>query len=222
MKKNYFVFIQALLITIVIFIIGFYIGITVEGGHMNQINDYYTQSETSLVDILSLNNMIGSHTVSCSQLVNSDRTLLDKVYAEAQLLDQYNQPGQITNDLQYLHTKYDALRTYLWINSINIKKECNQSNFSTVVYLYYNNETDLTKKAEQNVWSKLLLDIKNENPDIALIPIAMDSNLTSLDTLTAKFNITSYPAVIVNEKAVFYSIPKKSEIASLINASSSQ
>jgi hypothetical protein len=216
------VFVQALLVTIVIFIVGFYIGITVEGGHLNQINNYYTQSETSLIDILSLNNLINSNTVNCAELVSSDKALLDKVYTEAQLLDQYNQPSQLTNDLEYLHTKYDALRTYLWVNSINIKKECNSTNFPTIVYLYNQNEQDLTKKAEQNVWSKLLLEVKNEDPNVALIPIAVDSNLTSLDAMTSKFNITSYPAVIVNENYTFYTIPKKDEILNLISQPSSQ
>lgn len=212
MKKNYYVFVQALLVTIVIFIIGFYIGITVEGAQMNQINNYYTQSETSLVDILAMNNLMSSHTASCSGLFNASKDLLNKVYAEAQLLNQYNQPGQITGDLENLHTKYDVLRTYLWINAINLKKECPSENFSTLVYLYRQNETDLTKQAEENVWSKLLLEIKNEEPNVLLIPIAVDSNLTSLDAMTSKFNITSYPATIVNEKEVFYNIPDKSVI----------
>lgn len=219
MKKNYFVFIEALLITIVVFVVGFYIGISVEGSHSNQVNNYYTQSETSLVDILALNNLIGSNNISCSNLIESNEALLDKVYSEATLLSQYEEAGKLTSDLDNLHIKYDVLRTYLWINAMNIKTVCPKENFSTIVYLYDHDEQDLTKKAEQNVWSKLLLEIKNENKNIMLIPIALDSNLTSLHALTNEYNITSSPAVIINENKTFYTIPNKSEILGLINRS---
>jgi len=212
MKRNYFVFIQAFLITVVVFIVGFYVGISVEGGRLNQINSYYTQSETSLVDILALNSMVKAKSVSCSELVESNKDLLNKVYEEATLLGQYEESGKLTNNLKDLHTKYDVLRTYLWINSINIRKECPKTNFSTIVYLYTHDEQDLTKRAEQNVWSKLLLEIKNGNSGVLLIPIAQDSNSTSLDALTRKYNITSYPAVIVDQNKVFTSIPERSEI----------
>ncbi len=220
MKRNYFVFVQALLVTVVIFIIGFYIGLSVEGSHLNQVNDYYTRSEVSLVDILALNSLTGSETISCKGMVEATKNLLDKVYKEAALLGQYEESEKLTDSLKTLHTKYDVLRTYLWINSINIKKVCPSSNFSTIVYLYKHDEQDLTKKAEQNVWSKLLLEIKNENKNMFLIPIAQDSNLISLASLTERYNLTNFPAVIINENRIFYEIPEKGEILALINNSS--
>lgn len=216
MKRKYYVFVEALLLTIVVFVVGFYIGINVEGGHLTQVNNYYTQSEVSLLDVMSLNNLVNSKAIGCTELVNSDKALLNKVYTEAQVLNQYETSGKLTSDLKTLHTKYDALRTYLWIITMSIKKEC-PNNVSTIVYLYKHNETDLTKKAEQNVLSKLLLEVKNENSNVVLIPIAEDSGITSLDALTSKYNVTDYPAVIVNEKKIFYSIPQKSDIESYLN-----
>jgi hypothetical protein len=225
MKRNYFVFVQALFLTIVVFAVAFYIGVSVEGSQLNQVNNYYTQSEVSLVDILALNNIISSKTALCPTLVNSNKELLDKVYSEATTLSELEQSNQLTDYLQNLHTKYDILRTYLWINAINIKKECPSSNFSTIVYLYKYNQTDLTKKAQQNVWSRLLLDVKNEDNNVMLIPIAEDSNLTSLQTLIEPYNLTSFPAVIVNginRGKVFYRIPNKEDILTLINQSQTQ
>ena len=215
MKRNYFVFVQALLVTVVIFIIGFYIGLSVEGSHLNQVNDYYTRSEVSLVDILALNSLTGSETISCKGMVEATKNLLDENLKEYFVFFQ-----KLTDSLKTLHTKYDVLRTYLWINSINIKKVCPSSNFSTIVYLYKHDEQDLTKKAEQNVWSKLLLEIKNENKNMFLIPIAQDSNLISLASLTERYNLTNFPAVIINENRIFYEIPEKGEILALINNSS--
>ncbi|MCR4327044.1 MAG: hypothetical protein NUV46_00500 [Nanoarchaeota archaeon] len=216
MKKNYFVFLQALLVTVVVFIIGFYIGTSVEAGRAVEINNYYTQSEVSLVDILALNNLAGSKIVSCEELIESNKELLDRVYYEASVLTQYEGSGKLTENLKSLHKKYDVLRTYLWITSIQIKEGCSDD-FSTIVYLYDHEEKDLSKKAMQSVWSKLLSEIKTENENIFLIPIAMDSNLNSLNSLIRNYNVSGSPAVIINEKTIYYEIPEKEEILSLLN-----
>jgi len=215
MKKNYFVFVQALIITIVIFLVGFYIGLSVEGTRANEINSYYTNSEISLIDVISLNKLVNSGDISCTILIDSNKALLDRVYSEASLLTKYEESGKLTSNLKDLHKKYDVLRTYLWINSIELKSKCS-SNIDTLVYLYNYEEEDLSKKAEQNVWSKILLEIKDENPEVVLIPIAYDKNLISLNSIVSSYNITSFPAVIVNEKKIFYEVPPKEEIFNLI------
>lgn len=210
-KKNYFVFVQALFLTIVVFVIGLYIGASVEGSRALQINNYFTQSETTLLDVLSLNKLVDSNSISCESLINSEDALLNKVYEEGILLDQYEESGKLTNDLKDLHKKYDSLRTYLWIISTDIKNKCGEK-IIPLVYLYNKSETDLIKRAEQSVWSKVLLDIKNNNSKVVLIPVAVDSNLSSLNALIKRYNITSYPAVIVNEKKVFERIPEEKEV----------
>ena len=51
------------------------------------------------------------------------------------------------------------------------------------IYLYEYETEDLIKKATNRVWSKILFDLKQEMKDkIILIPIAADSDLTSLNS----------------------------------------
>ncbi len=157
-----------------------------------------------------------SGVVSCEELFKSNEALLNRVYDEARILDLYQESGKLADELKNFHRKYDVLRTYLWINSIKIEDSCDL-NFSRIVYLYNSEEEDLTKRAEQNVWSKLLLEVKNEKENLLLIPIALDSELVSLDSLIEKYNLTDHPVVIVNEEKVFYDIPKKQEILDLLN-----
>lgn len=216
MKKNHYVFVQALLFTIVVFVVGFYIGTNFEGNRMEQVNEYYIQSEVSLMDVLSLNNLIQLNGTSCSDMVDANYKLLDRVYEEAVLLDEYEASERLTGSVEAFHKKYDVLRMYLWINAIQLRRTCGDE-FSTIVYLYAREESDLTKKAEQNVWSKLLGEIKEEKgKNLFLISIAVDSDLASLDSLTKEYEVTSYPAVIIDEKKVYQEIPEKGEILSLI------
>ena len=105
----------------------------------------------------------------------------------------------------------------MWINNIETSQKCKE-NYSTVVYLYEYNSKDLAQKARQNVWSKILYDLKQkEGSKILLIPIAADSNLTSLSSLTNKFNITKYPVVVINEKDVIYNLSSVEELVKYLN-----
>lgn len=213
---KYPVFLQALALTIVVFIVGLYSGMALEQGRLVEINEYYTQSEVSLMDVVALNDLIGSVDVSCSVLEKANFDLVDKVYQEAKLLEEYEQSGRMTEKLKEAHKRYDVLRAYLWINIIETKKLCN-SEYDTIVYLYNYGEEDLTKKAEQNVWSKVLSEVKEPREDLLLLPIARDTDLVSLNSIVSEYEIESYPAVIVNEEHVFDELVTKEEIEAILN-----
>ena len=62
----------------------------------------------------------------------------------------------------------------------------------------------------QSVWSKILVDLKNQEGDnIILIPIAVDSEISSLNLITHNFNITNYPVLIIDEKHLIYDYVRK-------------
>lgn len=216
-QMKYPVFIQALAATVVILLIGMYLGIVLEQGRAEEINNYYVESEVMLIDILSLENLIKSEKTSCDKLEETNRNLLDKVYAESLILGEYEESGRITNALEPLHKKYDSLRTHLWINAIQIKEKCGEKS-NTLVYLYNHSEDNLNKKAEQNVWSKVLYEIKQDyGSEIVLIPIAVDTNLETLSALISPYEIESLPVVIVNEDYVFRELVSKPKIILKLN-----
>lgn len=153
------------------------------------------------MDLMALNNLI-SQSTNCSELVSANINLADKIYSEAYLLEKYEDAGKVTEGLKIAHEKYDALRTFLWINTMKTLQQC-PGKFNAVVYLYEYNTQDLAKKAEQNVWSKIIYDLKQkEGNRVILIPIAVNSNLASLDYFTNKLNVTNYPVVIINDRFV--------------------
>jgi hypothetical protein len=211
------VFWEALFLTVVVFLFGLLIGIAYESTKSSQINEYYTSSEVSLMDVFALNSMLNLNSKDCEVLTKANLEFADKIYNEAALLEKYESAGKVTNEMEIVHKKYDTLRTFLWINSLETTEKC-EKNYSTVVYLYEYSSKDLTQKAKQSVWSKILFDLKEkEGNRIRLIPIATDSNLTSLNTLISQFNITNYPVVIINNKDVIYELGSVDDLSKHIN-----
>lgn len=197
---------QALILTIAVFLIGMFIGVAYEGNKVGEVNDYYVLSEISLMDSFALSKILDVGNFNCKVLLDSNIDFANRIYDEAIILERYETSEKLSDALKLAHRRYDLLRTLLWINVMGIPSEC-MENTSFVVYLYEYNTKDLVKKSENLVWSRILFDLKQEVGDkIILIPIAADSNLNSLEPLISEFNISEYPAVIIDNKHVFTEI----------------
>ena len=202
LKSKKHVFWEALLVTILIFGLGLLFGSAFESLRIDKLNEYYSQSEVSLMDIIALDRLTDLDYSNCNILINSNLEFADKIYEEAKLLEKYDSSGRLSNSLWGVHKKYDLLRTFLWINSIKVSNKC-KKDFHSLVYLYEYRSPDLAKQATQSVWSKILSDLKQEEGrNIVLIPIAVDSNLTSLNSLLKPLNITKYPVVVIDNKII--------------------
>lgn len=207
------VFWEALILTILIFLLGFLAGLIFENKRVDVIEEYYVQSENSLMDIFALNNFVSLNNISCDALINSNIAFANRIYDEAKILDEYEKTGKITDKMDVQHKKYDIMRTFLWINTIRTNEICKDSSIHTVVYIYQFNTNDLTEKATNSVWSKILADLKEtRGNEIILIPIAADSNVIALNSILENYDIQQYPVLIIDNKYLIKELSSVEEI----------
>ncbi len=211
------VFWEALFLTLVVFLFGMLLGVAFESSKLADINDYYIRSETSVMDAFALSAFVDIDSSSCEALRQSNLDFADNIYEEAILLEEYEAAGKITESMKFMHKKYDVLRAFLWINTMKTVEKCGRE-YNTVVYLYVSESGDLTKKATQNVWSKVLYDLKQEQGEnVLLIPLAVDKDLVSLESVLKNYDISEYPAVIINEEFVLTELSSVEEIKQYLN-----
>ena len=215
LKNKKHVFWEALIITSAIFLIGLFIGMLIEVGNSNEINEFYTKSEISLVDANAMSHLSEQSSLDCNSLRENNIQFANRIYGEAKLLEQYESSGKLTEGMKLLHKKYDLLRTLIWIGNRDSLKRCD--NYNLIVYLYEYETEEIEKKAKQNVWSKILLEAKEEDENILLIPIAGDQNITSLNLLIEEYNVEELPAIIINNKKNIYTLQDKQTIKDLLN-----
>jgi len=212
LKDSRHAFWQALILTFAVFLIGIFFGIAYEGNRLEKVNDYYVLSEISLMDSFALSKLTDNNQINCKILIDSNIEFADRIYKEALVLEKYDESGKLSEALKLSHKRYDLLRTLLWINLMDTPDEC-RKNTSVVVYLYEYDTEDLTEKATNIVWSRILFELKQEEGNkVILIPIAADSDLTSLNSMLSKFNISTYPKLIIDEKHVLSEIISVEEI----------
>lgn len=196
------IFWEALLLTIIVFVFGLFLGIALENSRTNKVNEYYANSEIALTDALALSNVVYLSNSSCGDLVRTNLAFADRIYTESKILDDYDEASKLTDNLKLINKRYDLLRTLLWVSSAKAQEEC-KGDFSIVVYLYEREAEELTQRATQNVWSKILKELKEEKgSDIILIPISNDKSLSSLQVLINQYKISSFPVVIIDGKVI--------------------
>lgn len=209
---------EALLLTVVVFILGLLLGIAYENSRYQEMNNYYLKSELSLMDVFAFSNLIDFQNASCNQLIQYNIDFANRIYEEAILLEDYENSGKLTDETKLAHKKYDLMRTLLWIDVMETRNKCSD-NFDSVVYLYEYSTQDLDVRATQNVWSKVLYDLKKKKGNkIILISIAVDNpDVKSVQAITNGFNISSYPVVIINDKTVVSNLSSVADLEKYLN-----
>jgi hypothetical protein len=197
--KNKYSFLQALIVTIIIFAIGLIFGFFLESFRADKTQNLLLNSEISLQDEQLRNSVINNLNLSCEDSSKSLFKFANKIYEEAIQLEKYDGTTKFTDSLFLMHKKYDLLRMMLWIESANMKKHC-KPNFHTIVYIYDYKTEDVDKVSMQNFYSKALIDIKTKYPnETLLIPIAGNTNLESVNLALKSHNITETPCIIIDD-----------------------
>ncbi len=201
MVKPKYAFLFALIFSLAIFSIGIFIGFSIENVRNNFAYQAYIASETNLLDARLQNYLLSNFPIeNCDLSVQKNIEFGNRIYREAEMLEEYEDANKISQTILSEHKKFDLLRALFWLNSMKIQEKCDSS-IVNVVYFYKLNDVSLDERARQNVFSNLLYEIKQEyGDDIMLIPISGDNNLTSVEILMQNYDITELPAVLVNEK----------------------
>ena len=210
-QSKYHVFWEALFVTILVFGIGIVLGIYFEQIRSDNSNALFYNSEAALFDTIAFTEFINSENISCEQTRNVLGSFADKIYLEAKQLDQFEDSTKLSSSIKAIHRKYDTMRTILWIKTLQANQKCN--NFNTVVYFYLLDPEDLTIRAKQNVWGKVLFELKQKKgSEVILIPIAANNDVGSLEQIIKIYNVTSFPSVIINRDNVIYNLQSADEL----------
>ncbi len=216
MANNKHSFWQALIVALIIFWSGILIGIFFEDSRVAEITAFYSDAETSISDFKMASDLIFNENMECSRLNEEATIFANRIYEEAKKLEQYDNSNKITNRVIPLHKRYDLLRTILWEKIVENKEQCSEP-VNTIIYLYKYKSEDVETISTQKTISNYLTEIKKQNPDIILIPIATDMDILSLDILKEKYNITQTPTIIINEKYIISDLNNLNQIQPFLN-----
>lgn len=207
---------HALVFTIFIFAAGLFIGFIFENSRVNTVEEQIYSSEISLLDQQIRTMAISNFNISCTDAKKELFSFADRVYDEALRLENYDGASKFMDVLPILHKRYDLLRVLIWTEGIKINEKC-PDKFHRVVYFYSYSSEDAAIIGTQAFYARLLSDVKEKlDEDLLLIPIAVNTNVSSVDLLVREHGITQFPAILIDEQMVITEIPTAEELESLI------
>ncbi|MCH7567963.1 MAG: hypothetical protein IIA87_00945 [Nanoarchaeota archaeon] len=215
--NRYRIFVESLLITFIIFIIGFSVGFFVESYRTDKIIDSYRDYEVEALD-LKLQNyyyQIMSRS-SCDVAIEQNFIFADKLYNDGLIIERYEEASQITDNVEREKKRYVLLKTELWLNTLLLKEKCDNP-FDTIVYFYTNDPSNNIVLSQQKIISNVLKDIKEDKGNsVILLPIAGDLGLESVDLQMRIYNVTSLPSILINEEILLEGFHTVEEIESYL------
>lgn len=213
-------YLKAGVLTLFVFLMGIMVGIWIDNYRLSSIRSSISETDINWNDARLLERYFekfGQN--SCNLALEQNLAYNKKIYTEGKEIEKKIEANIFTPDVEQEWRRYILLQTQFWLNSIELKERCN-FNYSNVVYLFRQKELDRDEAINNRVQSSVLSNLKEEcGNKIMLIPITTDLNLIVVDSVVKKYNITEFPATIVDENYVFQGVTKRDTLEKLLNCS---
>jgi len=216
-RYSYDAFWKAFIFSTIIFIFGLNMGSFIENSTLDKLEKNVINSEVELYDSNIRSNVLEYYNISCEKSIENTFEIADKIYEEVKMLEELDKSSTIVEGFDEVHKRYDLLRTQLWLDATNLKKNC-ENNFNLHVYVYEYNSKKPQVISIQNLYEELTSEIKsNYESEVLLIPIANNMELNSLELLLENYNSVNQTSIIINNKYIIKGASNYEEIASYLN-----
>jgi len=210
-------FLKALILTIVVFLLGVFLGYALERNRVNDIEEQFQIIDLNWDDArlqsLYYQNLEPRF---CDSAIEENLDFADKAYQEGLKIEEYEQANFLTNDLELEKRKYALLKVEFWLNSIVLRNKCD-ADYINLVY-FFKNKPDLETEAKQNTQSEILKELKEKyGKKLMLIPLPIDGDISMINIMETTYNISIVPTILINEKRKLEGLQSLDELDLLIS-----
>ena len=211
------VYIQAGIFSILVLFIGIMIGIWIDNTRLGSIRNALSEADINSYDARLLNSYLQRFGEEyCNIALEQNLAYNDKIYEEGRQIEEKISANIFTPEVEQEWRRYTLLQTQFWLNSVELKEKCD-FDYHTAVYLFRQKDTTNAEEINNRVQSSILLDLKEScGNKMMLIPITRDTNLIVVESLAKQFDVTEYPAVIIDESFVFQGITESDKLNELL------
>lgn len=205
---------KAAILTVIVFLAGLFLGAWLDISRVGAVKSRLVELELQWNDarLQSLYYQQLTNDIGCNAAVYANLKFNEKIYEEGKKIEQYELVNRFAPELIKEKQKYALLQLQFWLNSITLRKKCNTS-YTTIVYFYshYNESAAMDQKLQ----SAVLLELKEQYGNkILLIPLPTDLGVSTIELIKKIYNITSTPAILINESKLLVGVQSLDKIKS--------
>jgi hypothetical protein len=188
-------YMAAAIITAVIFLLGMFVGFTVEGKRINMMQDMYVEQRVNFASSqMQYNYIQSSGELNCPAVYTVFYNNLKDLDIARVRLETFGQDSKLnTASFELLKREYTLEELRYWMLAEQAQKGCNQD-IVRVLY-FYSTDKECPSCSEQG----FVLDYLKKLFGDKLLIFALDSNLDEpmINVLMRQYNVTSFPGIVI-------------------------
>ncbi len=194
-------FAEAFVITLAIFVSGLFLGLMLDTWRSDEVRANLADIEAEWADITQFSQVIGDKNL-CTFALDELLQFNERIYEEGKKIEEYEAANKLTSSIVSQKRRYIALKTQFLLLIERLKRECN-FDYHIVIHLYKRYNTSKADLAMDRATSEALLATKYAcGRSVILVPLQVDLNLMTVDYIVHMYNVTRFPAVIIDGNVI--------------------
>ena len=202
---------RSLILTLVVFSAGVFLGIWLEDMRINHIKNRLLEVEVNWNDVRMQSSLME---MSCPIALDVNKEFGEKLLKEGEEIERYEKANVMSQEIITQKKKYALLQIQYWLNTIKLRERCNAS-INTVLYFY--SQFDPNVRLQQNIQSRVLVDLIHDcKGKLLTFPLPIDLDIASVEILKRRFNVTKAPSLVINETVVLEGLQSRQTLEKYI------
>ncbi|MCX8190671.1 MAG: thioredoxin family protein [Candidatus Aenigmarchaeota archaeon] len=217
MKEKDNIYVKSLVISIFIFLSGMMFGILIDNYRISHIRKSLMSDIIFWDDSIFLTRLKELYGEGfCSEALELNLLYNQKIYERGKEIEEMIKLNRFAPEMREELRKYTLMQVKFWLDSRDLKEKCNFT-YKNVLYLQEFFAKEQEVRLRNKVQSNIMLDVKERcGNKILLIPINMDLNLTTVDVIKLRYNVTRSPTIIIDDKIVLEGIVSLQDLLKIL------
>jgi len=209
-------YLKAALVTIAITLLGFFFISQLDSMRADElkdsVNDLVFQSESERMLYLYAQVMGNDTGELCSYISGTEKTKASRTYELSEKIRYYERSNLMNAEYERIRNQYYLSNAALYLNTRAAEKYCGQSPYTTVLF-FYKVKGDCPECRTQG---GALDELGAKYPKLRVFAFPADTEHEFINVFLARHNITTVPAVVIDDNVVLEGLQSKQELEKYI------
>ena len=212
-------YLKAALLTLAITFLGFFFISQLDAMRANElranVEDLVFQSESERMLYLYAQTMGNSSKELCYYISSNAEAKASQAYALSEKIHAYETSNVVNEDYEKIKNQYYLSNMNLYLNMRAAEKYCGAGNYTTVLFFYKTKEDCPECRAQGGVLDSL----RTTHPELRVFAFPSDSGLGFIDVFQTRHNITTVPALVIDDNVVLQGLKGQEQVEPYLPAS---
>jgi hypothetical protein len=213
-------YLKAAIVTIALTLLGFFFISQLDAMRADELRrsvddlNFVSESERML---LLYTQVMGDGGELCGYASQAAAARSDQAYALSQKISFYEKSNVVNDEYERIKGRYYLSNAALYLNLMAERKYCADSPYTTVLF-FYRVETDCPECRAQG---GVLDNLRQRHPELRIFAFPDDSPYEFVNVFIRRHNVTSTPALVIDDRIVLQGLKSEEEIEPYLPARAS-